>query len=316
MAIVAIVTIVLSSCNHDVFVPETVPSAMAIYLDGDGDSTDFVFSPKGIIGIRVFTGMCSAMSFDSDGNIVSNYEYNPADGPTLRRYIDLPPEGRVIIYGNSVESLIITQTEDNKLSFVLDEFLDAIFAPRLEMELRYDDTTYNILIDISSNSGYLVTDLTYNSADSTVLFLWEKSPKSYTYRNDGGKESSAIFDAFSEMSNSIDYIFPNELFQLTNIIYHDPYVFSYPIYEDGRIKLVDSIVFGQTTLPLSQEYYYLELPAKTTVYCTVNVEVCYVSVDAMIKLENVATGRKREYRGRIVTKRLTASKVSITKVPI
>lgn len=311
-----IVAIVLSSCNHDVFVPETVPSAMAIYLDGDGDSTDFVFSPKDIIGIRVFTGMCSAMSFDSKGSVVSNYEYNPTDGPTLRRYIDLPPEGRVIIYGNSVESLIITQTEDNKLSFVLDEFLDAIFAPRLEMELMYDDTTYNIPIDISSNSGYVVTDLTYNPADSTVEFLWERSPMSYTYRNDGDKESSAIFDAFAEMNNTIDYTFRNEVFQLTNILYHDPYIFSYPIYEDGRIQFVDEAVFGQTILPISQEYYFVELPPKTTVYCTVYVETCNLSVDAKITLENVATGRKREYRGRIKTQRLTASKANVTKVPI
>lgn len=316
MAIVAIVTIVLSSCNHDVFVPETVPSAMAIYLDGDGDSSRLIVSPKKLQAIRVYPGFCSARAYDSAGKLVCSIEYSADDDNMTQRYIDLPRDGRLEICEDGITSLNIYMQDGDKLEFVLDEYLcnANAFAPKIEMELLYDKgVRYNIPILISKNSGYEVEKLEFDTVGSTVNLLWSENPVRYRYDNKGTSESSALIDAFANEKNYIFYNFPVNIYQ---VLASNRYIFDYPVYYSGKIEFVFGMIFGESKLPISSEYYFIALPPMTSTLCEVYVQTSVLKVKSTLLLRNVATERLREYKGDVTTSIKIASKVKITRTPI
>ncbi|MDE6715946.1 MAG: hypothetical protein K2J74_05630, partial [Muribaculaceae bacterium] len=153
------------------------------------------------------------------------------------------------------------------------------------------------------------------TADSTVVFLWDDDPMRYKYDNKGPSESSALIDAFANEKNYIFYHFPVNISQML-AMYREPYVFDYPVYESGRIEFMPSVAFGEAELPMSSEYYFIELSPMTSTMCEVYVQTCILTVKSRIVLRNVATNRQREYKGDVTVNRKVAAKVKVTKTPI
>lgn len=169
-----VLALVITSCNSDVFVPDTRPSSMHVILDGDGDSIVIAYNPEGLkhVGLQHLFSF-PIQVYDKEGQLVTG---------------DIDPArlGRVVLKSPSIDMEFESTPAGIKV-----KVNECIYVGMVTMylDLDYGYTYYSVEVEVKQCSPYDIQDVTYDMAAMSVFGPWAEDASSiFVINNDTDQE--------------------------------------------------------------------------------------------------------------------------------
>lgn len=291
--------LILYSCNGDVFVPDTRPSAMRVELNGDGDSTVIAYQPEGLVRV----GLQHLFSFpiqvyNRDGQLVNG---------------DVAPSelGRVVIKGPNIDMAL--EAVPGGIKVKVNENL-YIGGATMFLELDYGYTYHSVEIMVKQCSPYDILDVRYDMESMRVFGPWaENATTTFTINNNSDQDiritDTPLINAYSSFLFEMDA----SVRLLTNID-DNPQDIPIPTFRDKEAGMhgrtvnfgfaVSNAIAFEPTVDRNVKVG-LSVPANSTRRFFLYIQHMELIVPVRIVIKNPVNGHVRDITGKLTVKEPT-----------
>ncbi len=292
-------TLILTSCTRDVFVPDTRPSTMHVILDGDGDSTVIAYNPEGLehVGLQHLFSFPIKV-YDKAGQLVTG---------------DIEPAqlGRVVLKSSSIDMEF--QSTPAGIKVKVNECMSLV---TMYLNLDYGYAYYSVEVEVKQCSPYDIQDVKYDMKAMEVFGPWaEDASSTFVVNNNTDNEIRLTQYPFKDEFSEYQFDMEAPVRILTSID-ENPMDVEIPTFTDekaglyGRkVSLGSSLSVGNRiafTPTVSQELTRtLVAPPHTHRRYYRYVQHMELSVPVRIVARNPVNGNMRDFTGTLYVKEPT-----------